>query len=181
MVVALTTKPRPSHRLVTDSSGKGEGMSHDQRGVTIPEAAQLLGISENAVRMRIRRQKLNTYRTGDRVYVLVDDQANDRPSRPSHDQVTDQGSDQQRTERELIEQLKSENAFLRAQLEARDRQTEVWAAELQQRRLDMARLESRMLDVPQDAQESPEPHDPGYVYREPEPAKKPWWKMWRRG
>jgi hypothetical protein len=29
--------------------------------------------------------------------------------------------------------------------------------------------------------EATEAHDLGYVYREPGPTSRPWWKVWRRG
>jgi hypothetical protein len=51
----------------------------------------------------------------------------------------------------------------RAHFAARDRQAEVWAAELQHRRFELARLEARILEAPQEtpgAPGSPEPEEP---------------------
>ncbi len=162
-------------------------MSHDQHGVTIPEAIRLLGISENAVRKRIRRKSLNTYRAGGRVYVLGDDQATDQatdqPTRPGRDQAGDQVTDQ----RELIDQLKSENAFLRTEVEA-------WRTQAEQQRILLAGLEARMIEAPYNAPHSPqaqveelsatETHesaeqDARHVYVEPGPQRRPWWRFWR--
>jgi hypothetical protein len=152
-------------------------MTHDQHGVTIPEAVRLLGISENAVRKRIRRRTLNTYRAGGRVYVLVGDQASgqadDPANRPSHDQAGDQVTDQ----RELIDQLKSENAFLRTEVEA-------WRTQAEQQRILLTGLEARMIEAPYNAPHSPQAHesaeqDPGHVYVESGPQRRPWWRFWR--
>ena len=85
---------------------------------TIREYAHAHGMTDNAVRMRIRRGTLTAVKLGGVVYVVG-------PDEPPTDHETDQAthatdaltdvSDRD----DLVEQLRSEVAFLRAELEAR--------------------------------------------------------------
>jgi len=51
----------------------GRGQTGDDMKATIAEAAQHLGISENAVRHRVKRGSLRRWKRGGRVYVLFDE------------------------------------------------------------------------------------------------------------
>jgi hypothetical protein len=56
----------------------------------VTEAADVLGVTVDAIRSRVKRGTIAHVREGGRVYVLLDaDQG-----RPGHDQPTDQGGDQ---------------------------------------------------------------------------------------
>jgi transposase len=164
-------------------------MSHDLAGVPISEAAARLGVSENAVRKRIRRKSLPAYKVDDRWYVVLDglasDQAGDQVMATSPDQAAARPAGQGNHDRELIDQLRSEVVFLRGQIEVKDREIEEWMRQAQQQRLMIARLESQLLEllpgVPESPESVPEPqHDPqdiGPVYRVLEPPTRPWWKF----
>jgi hypothetical protein len=84
--------------LTERSSGR-----RDARRVTVGEAALLLGISKEAVRMRIRRGTLRSEKTDDRVYVWLDNDVNVDQDAVHH---ADEGSAS--GARELIEHLRSE-------------------------------------------------------------------------
>jgi excisionase family DNA binding protein len=51
-----------------------------QTRVTVAEAAQLLGLSAEAVRSRVQRGTLKSTKVGNTVYVLLDDSAQTRPN-----------------------------------------------------------------------------------------------------
>jgi hypothetical protein len=105
--------------------------------VPVAEAAHALGISEGAVRMRVKRGTLASTREGGRLYVLLNTDPTTEQDRP-HDRTHNRTS-------ELI-------ATLREQLQA-ERQ-----AHAEARRLLMAALERipPQIEPPQEARESPE-------------------------
>ena len=136
------------------------------RRVPVSEAAEALGISEGAVRMRVKRGTLPSTREGGRLYVLLDTDPTADPERP-HDRTHD------RTD-ELI-------AALREQLQAER------AAHSEARRLLAAALEripaiEAPADSPPDARQSAErgeeQQDRGDVPPEPQTATspRPWWR-----
>jgi hypothetical protein len=125
----------------------------NQRRLTVHDAARRLGISEDAVRMRVKRGKLSADKESGRLYVLLDiEPTNDR---------TD----------ELIEELKDRVHRLEYQLdqeretrtEERRRQDTV-IAQLSRANEEQART-IRQLEAPSEARESPQT-----VEEEPERA-----------
>src|ERR671920_1453387 len=127
--------------------GVGEDQSQTgRRRVTVAEASEILGITVEAVRGRIKRGTLDHERDSGTVYILVDaDQSADRP-RPDDDQTTDR---LQSDSAALISAKDETIATLRDQLEA-ERQ-----AHAEARRLLMAALERipPQLEAPQEARE----------------------------
>ena len=146
----------------------------DRRRLTVPQAAEALGVTVDAVRGRIRRGKLEAEHEAGAVYVWIDapDEGDRRgPSatsqRPSGDQP------------ERIEDLREQVAYLREQLEQaneRDREN---------RRI-IAALTSRIpaIEAPQEAPQSPETVEEAPERAEPHPATgraqegvhSPWWR-----
>ena len=137
--------------------GEDRTGSYTQR-LTVAQAADQLGISEGAVRNRIKRGTLQAEREAGRVYVLLAGAASrDRPA----------------DESELV-------AVLREQLAA-ERQ-----AHAEARRLLMAALERipPQLEAPQEARESPQTAEGEPERTEPRPAtgeaqegaQRPWWR-----
>lgn len=86
----------------------------NQRRYNIREAAEALGVSSEAVRMRVKRSTLASEKGEDgRIYVRLN-------AEPTQDE-----QQTQHTDHALVEQLRSENAYLREQLEeanTRDRE-----------------------------------------------------------
>jgi hypothetical protein len=128
----------------------GENQSQTgRRRLTVAEASEILGITVEAVRGRIKRRTLDHERTDKGVFVLLDpDQSVDRP-RPDTDQTTDR---LQSDNAALISAKDETIAALREQLEA-ERQAHSGA-----RRLLMAALERipPQLEAPQEAAEGAE-------------------------
>src|SRR5215212_4770219 len=100
----------------------------DRLRVTVAEASEILGITAEAVRTRIKRGKLDSVkeppdRTGT-VYVLLQaDQTG-----PNVD-PTSQGQDQT----ELVETLREQVAYLQGVIATRDRELELRAEEIRRR------------------------------------------------
>lgn len=134
----------------------------NQRRLTVHDAARRLGISEDAVRMRVKRGTLDADREGGRLYVLLEDDPTDDPT--------------DRTD-ELIDELRDRVQSLEDQLEA-ERQ-----AHAEARRIVAAALERiPAIEAPQRAEEAPEgsesrPADPGAQ----EGSQRPWWQRWFGG
>jgi hypothetical protein len=104
----------------------------DRRRVTVANAAEILGITAEAVRTRIKRGKLDSVkdppdRTGT-VYVLLE--ANQ--TRPNID-PTSQGQDQTSGQTQLIENLREQVAYLQGVVATRDRELETRAEEIRRR------------------------------------------------
>jgi hypothetical protein len=108
----------------------------DRRRVTVAEAAEILGISAEAVRTRIKRDKLDSVkeppdRTGT-VYVLLDvDQTgpNIDPTLQGQDRTTDQTHQDER----LVDTLREQVAYLQGVIATRDRELEQRAEEIRRR------------------------------------------------
>ena len=82
----------------------GQPNATNQR-VTVSEAAELLGITPEAVRMRIKRGTLRSERQGGRVFVLLgQSQPTDRPGEPTT----------------LISEMRSRIQFLEDELQRKD-------------------------------------------------------------
>jgi len=102
----------------------------------VAEASEILGITAEAVRTRIKRGRLDSVkeppdRTGT-VYVLLEaDQT--RPSIDPTLQSQDQTSDQTRPDEGLVEALREQVAYLQGVIATRDRELEQRAEEIRRR------------------------------------------------
>jgi excisionase family DNA binding protein len=143
------------------------------RALTVAQAAEVLGVSQDAVRKRIRRGTIQSGRDeSGRVYVYV----------PASETVhkTGQDTSQPQSDTTALISAKDETiAALRDQLEA-ERQ-----AHAEARRLLMAALERipPQLEAPSEPPQSPEspaPRDtPTEAPEEPqEGVQRPWWRRW---
>jgi hypothetical protein len=144
--------------------------------VTVAQASEILGITVEAVRGRIKRGTLDHERTDKGVFVLLEaDQPYDRP-RPD----TDQTADRLQSDSSALISAKDETiATLRDQLEA-ERQ-----AHAEARRLLMAALERiPAIEAPSDERESPQTVEEEQGRGEARPdasgaqegARRPWWR-----
>ena len=154
----------------------GADPTENQQRLTVHDAARRLGISEDAVRMRVKRGKLSADKEGGRLYVLLDIE-------PTSEPTTD------RTD-ELIEELKDRVHRLEYQLdqereartEERRRQDTV-IAQLSRANEEQART-IRQLEAPSEARESPKTVEEEPERAEPRSAmggaQEPAWRRWRR-
>jgi hypothetical protein len=129
--------------------------------MTLDEAAAVLGISREAVRLRIRRGTLAGERLGGVWYVSLvgrtpTDQATNQPTdRPDRPRLSRRRENAARGE--LLEHLEAENAWLRARVEFYERQVEHQAGEIAELR--------RQLPPPQGVGERPAPATPSTMPR----------------
>jgi excisionase family DNA binding protein len=144
--------------------GNAEGTSY-QRRVTASEAAELLGISEGAVRMRVKRGTLPSTREGGRLYVLLNTDPTTEQERP-HDRTHDRTS-------ELI-------ATLRKQLEEaneRDRENRRIIAALTSR-IPAIEAPAETPEASETVEQEPERAESHSATVEPQKAvqRRPWWR-----
>lgn len=141
----------------------------DQDRMTVPEAAEALGITVDAVRKRIHRRTLTSEKATDgRVYVLLDfDHDTDTP-RSEYDALKN----------EVIEDLRRQNEHLRGQLDVR-------TEELREHRRIIAGLTQRIPELVAASTDQPpqQPtHDNEGPARGPVPqdrqtaTERPWWR-----
>jgi hypothetical protein len=86
--------------------------SSSNRRLTVPQAAQALGITEGAVRGRLKRGTLRSYREAGTVYVVLEGS----PSAVHRDEPADSPTDQS----DLVEELRRTNEVLREVITTRD-------------------------------------------------------------
>jgi ABC-type Na+ efflux pump permease subunit len=126
----------------------GPRANHER--LTVAQAAVSLGITEGAVRSRIKRGTLPTAKEGTAVFVLLGSAS---PGTSQANQTTNSGEPNDQSE--LIASLQDQVSYLREQLDAeREARTE------ERRRHDtvMAQLTSKLpaIEAPQEASEAPE-------------------------
>ena len=97
--------------LVGESRLTGDESSSNRR-LTVPQAAQALGITEGAVRGRLKRGALRSRREAGTVYVVLESS----PSAEHRDEPVDSPTDQS----ELTEELRRTNELLREVISTRD-------------------------------------------------------------
>jgi hypothetical protein len=131
--------------------------------VAVAQAAEILGVTVEAIRGRIKRGTLDHERHSGRVYVLLDADQSTNRTRPDTDQPTDR---LQSDSTALISAKDETIATLQEQLQA-ERQ-----AHAEARRLLMAALERipPQLEAPQEARESPQSAREEPESAEPHPA-----------
>jgi hypothetical protein len=141
----------------------GEDRSQTSRQrVTVAQAAEILGVTVEAVRGRIKRKTLEHERHSGTVYVLLPADQMPTGRQPGDDQTTDQ---LQSDSAALISAKDETIATLRDQLEA-ERQ-----AHAEARRLLMAALERiPAIEAPSEARESPETVEEEPERAEPRPT-----------
>jgi hypothetical protein len=117
--------------------------------LTFAEAGERLGISANAVRMRVHRGSLASIRVNERTFVVWP-----QPAQP-HAQRTHDARDERAEDRDaLVAQLRDENAYLRQQL---DHQTHIIAGLVQ--RLQELPAGEPSQEMPQERAGSPRSDD----------------------
>jgi hypothetical protein len=159
----------------------------DRRRLTVPEAAEALGVTVDAVRGRIRRGKLASEHDGGAVYVWLDAPEDAAGRGPSQ---TSRGPSGDWSEGHLVEDLREQVAYLREQLdrerEARTeerRRQDTIIAQLSAANMEQART-IRAIEAPQEAPGDAETVEEEPEASEPRPAtggaqegaQRPWWR-----
>ena len=147
----------------------------DHERLTVAQAAVRLGITEGAVRSRIKRGTLPTAREGGTVFVLLGDGTSQENQPPNTGVPSDQS--------ELIASLQDQVRYLREHLD-----TEREARTEERRRHDtvVAQLTSKIpaIEAPQEASEAAETAQEEPERAEPRPdapgaqesVQRPWWR-----
>lgn len=125
-----------------DTSSTGHTTGHKY---SIPNAATLLGLTEEAVRQRVKRGTLDSVKVGRKLFVLLD----------KHQPVADHSepaNDTSSNLSQLTTRLENEVEFLRGELQIR-------ANELAEMRRIVAALTSRIPELPSASESSPGSHE----------------------
>ena len=152
--------------------------------VTVSDAAKLLGLSTEAVRMRVKRGTLASTRVAGTVYVLLsqptagpNDQPNGRPNGRPNDQPNDQTA--------LVRSLEDQVAYLRQQLATRDeelrRKDHLLAAALERIPELLPSPEAEPRGAPETVAEEPdreEQHRPPAEGAQEGAQPRSWWRRW---
>ncbi len=153
---------------------------------TVRETAARLGVSQNAVRQRLKRGTLQADTIGGVVYVLVGDQPSADPSatqhsdpRPTQPNPTDQRD-------HLVAALMADVAFLRAELETRrdaERELRVLLAQMTERvqalPATVAGADNDALQGRQGRQDTQQAAPATTSASESQPAvRRAWWRFW---
>jgi hypothetical protein len=181
-----------------------QGVNGNLNGVPLRDAAERLGTTVDAVRMRIRRGALQAYKIDGKWFVHLPEQKTEHASEQPEQDAEQRG--EQFTERdqdtaisalrEIIDRQDREIAFLRAEVESRRQAESEFRVILARQSAEITDLAGRLqaltsgpaADEAAQRQSTPEPPQPrdsasdeahlGYVYRVPEPARRPWWRFW---
>jgi hypothetical protein len=134
--------------------------------MTVHDAARTLGISEDAVRMRVKRGKLQANKENGRLYVLL---ANEPTSDPTSASLAS----------ELLEELRSRVTYLEGIISTRDeeiRRRDVIISQLTQR-IPEIESPSEPSDGDQEASTAPEGADhQDSSEATPRTVQRPWWR-----
>ncbi len=152
---------------------------------TVPEAAEALGVTVDAIRSRIKRHTIMHVREGGRVYVLLSgdqgvishDQGDDQGTAHHADQPPQPGPDHRD---ELLEELRNR---VRALEEANRENRRLLAAALE--RIPAIEAPSTPRDEPETSAEASggtdAPETPAEPQAATETARRPWWLRWLGG
>ncbi len=150
-------------KLSGDTSSTGRTTGHKY---SIPDAAALLNLTEEAVRQRVKRGTLDSVKVGRNLFVMLD----------LHRHVTDQSqhvNDRTDDVSQLVLRLEDEVTFLRGELKTR-------AEELAEMRRIVAALTSRIPELPAASpQRSPESGESNTTVngdQASEPKTGSWWR-----
>jgi uncharacterized protein with von Willebrand factor type A (vWA) domain len=149
----------------------GEDQSQTgRRRLTVAEASEVLGITVEAVRGRIKRRTLEHERDSGTVYVLLEaDQSHDQP-RPDDDQTSDRPRPADHAD--INEELRDRISYLERQVEEERearRRADTILAQLSAANAEQART-IRALEAPQETPEAAETVEEASDRAEPRPA-----------
>lgn len=137
-----------------------------QQRMTVHDAARILGISEDAVRMRVKRGKLESDKEDGRLYVLLDTEPTSDPTSPG-------------LAPQLLEELRSRVSYLEGIISTRDE-------EIRRRDVIISQLTQRIPEIepssePSDGNEDTSTVQDGAEHQNGSEAaqgsvQRPWWR-----
>ncbi len=185
----IALHPTPGVLYAADVQTNGDKYATRRLGhrYTVPEAAEALGVTVDAIRSRVKRHTIMHVREGGRVYVLLSgdqgvishDQGDDQGTAHHADQPPQTGPDHRD---ELLEELRNR---VRALEEANRENRRLLAAALERipPQLEPPRDEPGASETVAEASEGTdapeEPTEPQRTAQEPEgPPRRSWWRRW---
>jgi hypothetical protein len=175
-----------------DRSANPTANEHPTNRVTVADAARRLGLSAEAVRMRVKRGTLASEKIDGTVHVILDAD----PTQPNTDQTQGQTNGLTSDQTNLVETLHSEVEFLREELKRREevhveesRRKDTIIAQMNQT---LAHMAQRIPELEPAREATPEPRespvsDDGAPYgtssQEAEESlhRRSWWQRWFGG
>jgi hypothetical protein len=161
----------------------GEDQSQTgRRRLTVAEASEVLGVTVEAVRGRIKRGTLEHERDSGTVYVLLETDQPPTGHQPDDDRPTDQTQPDEGMVGELRDRIRYLERQVEEEREAR-RRADTILAQLSAANAEQART-IRALEAPQEASEDAETVEEAPEGEEPRPgtqgaqegARRPWWR-----
>jgi excisionase family DNA binding protein len=163
-------------------SGTGSGTER----YSVPQAARKLGISERAIRKRIKAGTLTAEREGRHWVVwLPSEPESGTSTADSGTSAEPGGTDSENDQTALVDQLRAENDRLWAELEKRNDDLVASREAERELRIIVARLTERIPELPErteSRQGDDKPHNDESAYEsagetQSEPERS-WWKFW---
>jgi chromosome segregation ATPase len=149
--------------------------------VSIQEAANRLGITEDGVKKRIKRGRLKAQRINDALYVFVSEVERQAADKQQDTRLSQKVSQQRRQDKQnkLVSALEEDVAYLKQQITIKDQQlaekdqqlkellsdNAAWREQVRYKELQMAQLQDWMIPLP--SAEEPEPTEQASEVREP--------------
>ena len=124
--------------------------------VTVADAAKLLGLTTEAVRMRVKRGTLASTKIAGTVYVLLD-RGEVRPNEEPNARPNERTNDQPNTE--VISRLEDHNSTLHAQVDHLQRELEIRNEELRRKDHLLAAALERIPELEPVKEHGPEPRE----------------------
>jgi hypothetical protein len=106
---------RDGNPIFVGRTGAGQVQDNEQDSVDLATAAARLGLTVETVRKRLQRGKIKGFKADGGAWRVVLDRADNEQDKPGQQQ-----DNPAQARDDLVDQLRSENAFLRNQLQARD-------------------------------------------------------------
>jgi hypothetical protein len=164
------------------STSRVTGQDSRQRH-SIPQAAKTLGLTEEAVRQRVKRGTLDSVKVGGKLFVLLEtDRSYDTsnaPEQPFNDTSETQSNDTSNDTSRLVDALEDQVAHLRRQLDQaneRDRENRRIIAGLVQRVPELEPARDVTVEAPEAAEMASKATDRGEVPQvEQEPSQRRSW------
>ena len=134
----------PNGERTSDSTTDPTQTQRMTERVTVADAARIMGLSAEAVRMRIKRGTLVSEKIDGTVYVFLEADPTRPNSERTEDQTSDRTGEQTIDQTDLVNALRSEVEFLREELKSRE---EVRAEENRRKDTIIAQLTQRIPEL----------------------------------
>ena len=139
--------------------------------VSIQEAANRLGITEDGVKKRIKRGRLKAQRINDALYVFVSELDGQAADKQRDTKISQKVSQQRRQDKQnnLVSALEEDVVYLKQQITIKDQQL----AEKDQQLKELLQVQERVIELAEPQAEEAEPRE-----RKPDGNRNPLVRLW---